>query len=61
MLPPDYFHRHSPLGVAECDDCGTQWPCHLSAWGNPARVSRCNWCGGDVRWMTAFDDGDDAA
>ena len=44
-------HYHlSALGVAECDDCVNQWPCHLAAWGNPARVSRCNACGGDVSW-----------
>jgi len=49
-------HWYSRLGVAECDDCGQQWPCHLSAWGNPTRVSRCNVCGGDVAWSAAFDD-----
>ena len=43
-------------GVAECDDCGHQLPCHLSAWGNPARVSRCRLCGGDIHWSPAFDD-----
>jgi hypothetical protein len=40
----------SPLGVAVCDDCGRGWPCHLSAWGRPQRVSGCNVCGGDVHW-----------
>ena len=43
-------------GVAECDDCGHQLPCHLSAWGNQAGVSRCRLCGGDIHWSPAFDD-----
>lgn len=53
--PPDFHHHGSPLGVAECDDCGTPWPCHLTAWGNPSRTSRCNVCGGVVAWYAIKD------
>ena len=45
-------HHRSILGAASCDTCGDEWPCHLSAWGNPNHVSRCNVrnCDGAVRW-----------
>lgn len=46
-------HWHdSPLGVAECYDCGASWPCHLAAWGNPGHWTRCAHCQGQVWWST---------
>jgi ribosomal protein S27E len=50
-------YHGSPLGVAECNDCGNQWACHLLAWGNPQHWSRCNVCGGEVWWTAIDDDG----
>jgi len=49
-MPPESHYHGSPLGVAECMDCGNQWPCHLLAWGNPGHWSRCATCGGQVWW-----------
>ena len=44
------FWHASHLGTAFCESCNTEWPCHLSAWGQPNRISRCNICGGGVFW-----------
>lgn len=40
----------SQLGLAKCGSCERSWPCHLTAWGLASHVSRCNVCGGEVRW-----------
>jgi hypothetical protein len=45
----------SPLGVAECADCGNQWPTSLAAFGNPNHWQRCRVCGGQV-WFDTVDD-----
>lgn len=49
--PSEFYHYRSFLGAVECDGCARRWPCHLSAWGKPSTVSRCNICGGDVHWI----------
>lgn len=44
-------HFLSVLGDAVCENCGQSWPCHLTAWGNPANWSRCGACrDGRVFW-----------
>lgn len=46
MIYPVHFQ--SPLGVATCDTCHGEWPCHLLAWGDQRRKSNCLRCGEGV-------------
>lgn len=48
--PEAQHYFNSPIGMATCEACWTSWFCHLRAWGSPDRVSRCNQCGGTVRF-----------
>jgi hypothetical protein len=48
-------YQGSPMGVAECMDCGNQWPCTELAWGSPVHWTRCDICWGQV-WWTPVDD-----
>lgn len=41
----------SPMGVAQCDTCFNEWPCHARAWGNLEYKSRCVLCGGNVSFI----------